>query len=134
MSGYSFLPFFFSLCHLIGIPCSRSRFLLSCHLSTIDLPQSREVEVVNGRNVSHTFNSNDDFNSERIPVLTARNEVEDSRRWKRSCPMGSKGESRPIDLKVIDPYKKVLTHAGYFHHYNSVQLTFSNVPPGMLNV
>lgn len=61
-----------------------------------------------------------------IPVLTARHEVEDSRRWKKSCPIGNDGESIPIDLKVIEPYKKVISHAGYSHHYNSVQLSRTN--------
>jgi prune family protein 2 len=66
----------------------------------------------------------------KIPELQACEELEDHRRWKKSCPIGSRGESRPIDLKVIEPYKKVISHAGYYHHYNSVQLARNNVPSG----
>lgn len=59
---------------------------------------------------------------DRIPDLSRKQEVEDSRRWLPSCPIGSQSESKPIDMKVIEPYKKVISHAGYYHHYNSVQL------------
>lgn len=60
--------------------------------------------------------------------MTRRQEVEDSRRWMRSCPIGSKGEVKPIDMKVIEPYKKVISHAGYYHHYNSVSIGRNNGP------
>lgn len=63
-----------------------------------------------------------DADSHRIPDVPRNQEVEDSRRWLRSCPIGSKSESVPIDMKVIEPYKKVISHAGYYHHYSSVQL------------
>lgn len=85
-----------------------------------------------GADISPTIQVNEiQPDGQRIPVMTARYEVEDSRRWKRSCPIGSAGESLPIDLKVIEPYKKVISHAGYSHHYNSVQLARNHVPAGM---
>ena len=46
---------------------------------------------------------------EPIPVYTAREELEDERSW-RSVNIG--GNTFKIDMKVIEPYKKVLSHGG----------------------
>ena len=54
--------------------------------------------------------------------------VEDSSRWIRSHPID--GECKPIDLRVIEPYKKVISHAGYYHQFNSVQLARNNLHTG----
>jgi len=55
-----------------------------------------------------------------------REEINESRHWRESCPIGNSGEVKRIDLKVIEPYKKVLSHGGYYHHYNTAQLTKNN--------
>ncbi|KAI1301614.1 Protein prune -like protein 2 [Halotydeus destructor] len=65
-----------------------------------------------------------------LPELTFQEEIDESRQWKPSCPIGQEGDVKPIDMKVIEPYKKVLSHAGYYHHYNSVQLARNSVPSG----
>ena len=46
---------------------------------------------------------------EPIPEYTAREELEDERHW-RSVQIGEKWYK--IDMKVIEPYKKVLSHGG----------------------
>jgi hypothetical protein len=46
---------------------------------------------------------------EPIPEYTAREEFEDERHW-RSVHIGDKWFK--IDMKVIEPYKKVLSHGG----------------------
>ena len=44
-----------------------------------------------------------------IPEYTAREELEDEKNW-RSVTIGDK--KYKIDMKVIEPYKKVLSHGG----------------------
>ncbi|XP_015783542.1 uncharacterized protein LOC107361272 isoform X2 [Tetranychus urticae] len=66
----------------------------------------------------------------RVPELSAQEEMNETRSWRESCPIGDKGEVKKIDLKVIEPYKKVLSHGGYYHHYNSAQLNKNNTTPG----
>ncbi|GIY26835.1 protein prune homolog 2 [Caerostris extrusa] len=48
--------------------------------------------------------------SDPIPELSAAEEFEEERSWK-SCTVN--GEDRKIDMKVIEPYRKVLSHGGY---------------------
>jgi len=50
-------------------------------------------------------------NSERIPELTAAEELEEERCW-RSFFVGV--NEIQIDLKAIQPYRRVLSHGGYF--------------------
>ena len=45
-----------------------------------------------------------------IPVLTAEEERIECRSWK-PCLVG--GIERRIDLKVLEPYKRVVSHGGY---------------------
>lgn len=48
---------------------------------------------------------------EPIPEYTAAEERRDSRNWQKiTLP---DGKTREIDMKVIDPYKRVLSHGGY---------------------
>ncbi|XP_018901800.2 protein prune homolog 2 [Bemisia tabaci] len=47
---------------------------------------------------------------EPIPELSAKEELEESRSW-QYCTVG--GVDRQIDMKVIEPYKRVLSHGGY---------------------
>ncbi len=49
---------------------------------------------------------------EPIPEYTAREEFEDDRHW-RTVQIGKKWYR--IDMKVIEPYKKVLSHGGTSH-------------------
>jgi hypothetical protein len=59
------------------------------------------------------------------PEITIQPEVahmeptdEDYPDWRSSCPIGIDGEVKQIDMKVIEPYKKVLSHAGYCRNSN----------------
>ena len=56
---------------------------------------------------------------EPIPEYTAREELEDEKNW-RSVTIGDK--KYKIDMKVIEPYKKVLSHGG---EAQTSQLQFS---------
>ncbi|XP_078533936.1 protein prune homolog 2 [Lissotriton helveticus] len=49
--------------------------------------------------------------SESIPEYTAKEEREDNRLW-RTVVIGE--QEQRIDMKVIDPYKKVISHGGYY--------------------
>ncbi|XP_076309343.1 uncharacterized protein LOC143224857 isoform X3 [Tachypleus tridentatus] len=60
--------------------------------------------------------------SELIPELSAAEEMYDERSW-RTCTVG--GEERKIDVKVIEPYKKVLSHGGYYGPNKNAIIVFS---------
>jgi len=47
---------------------------------------------------------------EDIPVLTAKEEAEESRAWRT---FSFAGENKQIDLRVLEPYKRVVSHGGY---------------------
>ncbi|XP_022187884.2 protein prune homolog 2 [Nilaparvata lugens] len=47
-----------------------------------------------------------------IPELTAEEERAESRHW-QECRVG--GEERRIDMRVIEPFKRVLSHGGYLN-------------------
>ena len=51
------------------------------------------------------------MDAERIPELSASEELEEERRW-RSFRVGV--NEIQIDLKAIQPYRRVLSHGGYF--------------------
>ncbi|GFQ88421.1 protein prune homolog 2 [Trichonephila clavata] len=55
--------------------------------------------------------------SDPIPEMSAAEEFEEERSWK-SCNVN--GEDRKIDMKVIEPYRKVLSHGGYQGDGNAI--------------
>ncbi|XP_077284937.1 uncharacterized protein LOC143910373 [Arctopsyche grandis] len=56
-------------------------------------------------------NDEDNATPEKIPEYSLSEERQDTRRWlKVTLPSG---EKRTIDMKVIEPYKRVLSHGGY---------------------
>ncbi|GFW49511.1 protein prune homolog 2 [Trichonephila clavipes] len=55
--------------------------------------------------------------SDPIPEMSAAEEFEEERSWK-SCTVN--GEDRKIDMKVIEPYRKVLSHGGYQGDGNAI--------------
>ncbi|XP_065214594.1 protein prune homolog 2 [Planococcus citri] len=59
----------------------------------------------------------------KIPELTVEEERADMKSWK-ACTIG--GIKRQIDMKVIEPYKRVLSHGGYLTtgSHNAI-ITFS---------
>lgn len=60
--------------------------------------------------------------SDSIPEMSAREEYAEERSW-RTCNVG--GVERKIDMRVIDPYKKVLSHGGYFGDDRQAIIVFS---------
>lgn len=61
--------------------------------------------------------------NDKIPELTVQEERADLKSW-RACTIG--GIKRQIDMKVIEPYKRVLSHGGYLTtgSHNAI-ITFS---------
>ncbi|KAH7951763.1 hypothetical protein HPB52_012632 [Rhipicephalus sanguineus] len=60
--------------------------------------------------------------SDSIPEMSAREEYAEERSWK-TCNVG--GVERKIDMRVIEPYKKVLSHGGYFGEDHQAIIVFS---------
>ncbi|KAL1478397.1 hypothetical protein MTO96_035043 [Rhipicephalus appendiculatus] len=60
--------------------------------------------------------------SDSIPEMSAREEYAEERSWK-TCNVG--GVDRKIDMRVIEPYKKVLSHGGYFGEDRQAIIVFS---------
>lgn len=70
--------------------------------------------------ISHDFESPDEIEDsileklgeepDPIPEYTAEEEREESRSWRHVSVAGSE---KRIDMKVIEPYKRVLSHGGY---------------------
>lgn len=67
--------------------------------------------------------NNSQESSDMIPELTFDEEQAELRNWK-ACTIA--GVKRQIDLKVIEPYKRVLSHGGYLNtgSHNAI-ITFS---------
>lgn len=53
----------------------------------------------------------DNISPEPIEPLSAADERRHARYWQRMVLPG--GEQRTIDMRVIEPYKRVLSHGGY---------------------
>lgn len=49
--------------------------------------------------------------TQKIPTYTAEDERRNSRNWQKITLLN--GKTREIDMKVIEPYKRVLSHGGY---------------------
>ncbi|GBM49912.1 Protein prune 2 [Araneus ventricosus] len=60
--------------------------------------------------------------SDRIPEMSAAEEFEEERSWK-TCTVN--GEDKKIDMKVIEPYRKVLSHGGYQNSSGHAIIIFS---------
>lgn len=76
-----------------------------------------EAKFTSGLN-QHQNQASDSLN--QITELTARDEYDESRIWKQSCPIGPDNEVKNIDMKVIEPYRRVITHGGYYHHNSTM--------------
>lgn len=57
-----------------------------------------------------------------IPEYSAEDEYQDAKHWRG---VEINGKQQKIDLKVIDPYKKVLTHGGYYGDGLNAIIVFS---------
>ncbi|KAJ3648732.1 hypothetical protein Zmor_020511 [Zophobas morio] len=61
--------------------------------------------------ISGEDQENEDNSPEPIEPLSAADERRHARHWQRMVLPG--GEQRTIDMRVIEPYKRVLSHGGY---------------------
>lgn len=76
-------------------------------------PSSSAMEDVtlNSKIENITIKAPEAHTTQPIPEYTAAEERRDSRHWQKiTLPNGN---TREIDMKVIDPYKRVLSHGGY---------------------
>ncbi|XP_013781538.1 protein prune homolog 2-like isoform X2 [Limulus polyphemus] len=60
--------------------------------------------------------------SDSIPELSAAEEMDGERNW-QTCTVG--GVERKIDVKVIEPYRKVMSHGGYYGTNRNAIIVFS---------
>ncbi|XP_064471086.1 uncharacterized protein LOC135385596 isoform X2 [Ornithodoros turicata] len=84
-------------------------------LSTPDIDTPDEMD-------DSVLERDDSTLSEPIPELSAMEEFQEERSW-RTCTVG--GLERKVDMKVIEPYKKVLSHGGYFGEDRHAIIVFS---------
>ncbi|XP_058460611.1 probable serine/threonine-protein kinase dyrk2 [Malaya genurostris] len=88
----------------------------------VSLSPSSSILDDNGFNVDIDEDFSDVLGSPRncasdpgvsLPQYSAREEARDIRNWQKiTLP---DGKTREIDMKVIEPYKRVLSHGGYLH-------------------
>ncbi|KAJ8924442.1 hypothetical protein NQ315_007239 [Exocentrus adspersus] len=74
----------------------------------------KSEDVFNGENETSDDkqeNDEDNISPEPIEPLSAADERRHARYWQRMVLPG--GEQRTIDMRVIEPYKRVLSHGGY---------------------
>lgn len=91
----------------INLPSRRRRLIpVNNKANDYDYESSSDSEFSDG----HEKFLNVDLDSKPIPELTAEEELKDERNW-RSCTVT--GVVSKIDMKVIEPYKCVLSHGGY---------------------
>jgi prune family protein 2 len=83
------------------------------HQNLVSISPSSSILDNNGFNVDldDDLLDIDARNMEQIPQYTAKEEARDIRNWQKvTLPDGT---TREIDMNVIDPYKRVLSHGGY---------------------
>ncbi|XP_018576117.1 protein prune homolog 2 [Anoplophora glabripennis] len=73
----------------------------------------KSEDVFNGEteNGKDNLENDDNISPEPIEPLSAADERRHARYWQRMVLPG--GEQRTIDMRVIEPYKRVLSHGGY---------------------
>uniref|UniRef100_A0A8D0LAM7 Protein prune homolog 2 n=1 Tax=Sphenodon punctatus TaxID=8508 RepID=A0A8D0LAM7_SPHPU len=77
---------------------------IDINVDELDTPDEADSFEYTGHNASQE-------ESESIPEYTAEEEREDNRLW-RTVVIGE--QEQRIDMKVIEPYKKVISHGGYY--------------------
>lgn len=105
----------------------------NCGLYQFDLFSPDDLPRFENKAFEYRSNVDGSSHQNAIPELSAPEETNESRAWRDSCPIGDNGEVKKIDLKVIEPYKKVLSHGGYYHHYNTTQINRNNTNQGRLS-
>ncbi|KAM9213468.1 protein prune homolog 2 isoform 2-T2 [Leptosomus discolor] len=84
---------------------------IDINVDDLDTPDEADSFEYTGREEQTAVKDASQEESESIPEYTAEEEREDNRLW-RTVVIGE--QEQRIDMKVIEPYKKVISHGGYY--------------------
>ncbi|XP_057258119.1 protein prune homolog 2 isoform X1 [Pezoporus wallicus] len=84
---------------------------IDINVDDLDTPDEADSFEYTGQEEQAATKNASQEESESIPEYTAEEEREDNRLW-RTVVIGE--QEQRIDMKVIEPYKKVISHGGYY--------------------
>ncbi|XP_064357982.1 protein prune homolog 2 isoform X2 [Dromaius novaehollandiae] len=84
---------------------------IDINVDDLDTPDEADSFEYTGQEHQTAVKEASQEESESIPEYTAEEEREDNRLW-RTVVIGE--QEQRIDMKVIEPYKKVISHGGYY--------------------
>uniref|UniRef100_A0A8B9VFH4 Prune homolog 2 with BCH domain n=1 Tax=Anas zonorhyncha TaxID=75864 RepID=A0A8B9VFH4_9AVES len=84
---------------------------IDINVDDLDTPDEADSFEYTGQEEQTAVKDASQEESESIPEYTAEEEREDNRLW-RTVVIGE--QEQRIDMKVIEPYKKVISHGGYY--------------------
>lgn len=84
---------------------------IDINVDDLDTPDEADSFEYTGQEERNAAKDASQEESESIPEYTAEEEREDNRLW-RTVVIGE--QEQRIDMKVIEPYKKVISHGGYY--------------------
>ncbi|XP_068783177.1 protein prune homolog 2 isoform X2 [Struthio camelus] len=84
---------------------------IDINVDDLDTPDEADSFEYAGQEDQTAIKDASQEESESIPEYTAEEEREDNRLW-RTVVIGE--QEQRIDMKVIEPYKKVISHGGYY--------------------
>ncbi|KAM6289686.1 protein prune homolog 2 isoform 2-T2 [Aegotheles albertisi] len=84
---------------------------IDINVDDLDTPDEADSFEYTGQEEQTATKDASQKESESIPEYTAEEEREDNRLW-RTVVIGE--QEQRIDMKVIEPYKKVISHGGYY--------------------
>ncbi|XP_035166148.1 protein prune homolog 2 isoform X2 [Oxyura jamaicensis] len=84
---------------------------IDINVDDLDTPDEADSFEYTGQEEQTAIKDASQEESESIPEYTAEEEREDNRLW-RTVVIGE--QEQRIDMKVIEPYKKVISHGGYY--------------------
>ncbi|XP_071657813.1 protein prune homolog 2 isoform X5 [Patagioenas fasciata] len=84
---------------------------IDINVDDLDTPDEADSFEYTGQEEQTATKDASNEESESIPEYTAEEEREDNRLW-RTVVIGE--QEQRIDMKVIEPYKKVISHGGYY--------------------
>ncbi|XP_014750671.1 PREDICTED: protein prune homolog 2 isoform X2 [Sturnus vulgaris] len=84
---------------------------IDINVDDLDTPDEADSFEYTGQEEHTAAKDASQEESESIPEYTAEEEREDNRLW-RTVVIGE--QEQRIDMKVIEPYKKVISHGGYY--------------------
>ncbi|XP_059580783.1 protein prune homolog 2 isoform X1 [Alligator mississippiensis] len=84
---------------------------IDINVDDLDTPDEADSFEYTGQEDQTVIKDASQEESESIPEYTAEEEREDNRLW-RTVVIGE--QEQRIDMKVIEPYKKVISHGGYY--------------------